>query len=204
MRFFVFVFFYSDTKILLFSWVSTPAPHVSLTHTRTPQIRFFGQFVDTWPHEPQNDSCCRFDYSGCFVLLCAAVCRSVLQCDAVCCSASVCVAVVWRVLQWVTVYYSVGQCIAVCCSVFQCAAVCCSVLNCATSYCRLLYASGIPFFGFRLYWHTTSQVHVFDDSRARFDYSSRTYIHLYIFVYTYMYIYTQVYVHAYVYAHTYM
>jgi len=43
------------------------------------------------------------------VLLCVAVCRSVLQCVAVC--------------------RSVLQCVAVCCSVLQCVAVCCSVLQ---------------------------------------------------------------------------
>jgi len=57
------------------------------------------------------------------VLLCVAVCCSVLQCVAVCCS----------VLQCVAVCCSVLQCVAVC-SVLQCAAVRCSVLQCNTHH----------------------------------------------------------------------
>jgi len=61
------------------------------------------------------------------VLLCVAVCCSVLQCVAVCCSVVQCVAVCYRVLQCVTVRCSALQCVAVCYSVLQCVAVCGSV-----------------------------------------------------------------------------
>jgi len=67
------------------------------------------------------------------VLLCVAVCCSVLQCVAVCCSvyesplhppASCAHSKIW------VMCCSVLQCVAVCCSVLQCVAVCCSVLQC--------------------------------------------------------------------------
>jgi len=69
------------------------------------------------------------------MLLCAAVCCSVLQCVTVCCSA----------LQYVAVCCSVVQCVAVCCSVLQCVALCCSVLLCVAACCSVLQRVAVPF-----------------------------------------------------------
>jgi len=79
------------------------------------------------------------------MLMCVAVCCSVVRCDAACCSETptVCngqlpqflhthvyVTVCCSVVQCGVVWFSVVQCGAVCCSVMQCVAVCCSVLQC--------------------------------------------------------------------------
>ena len=52
-------------------------------------------------------ACVTVSYCVLCMLLCVAVCCSVLQCVAVCCS--------------------VLQCVAVCCRLLQCVAVCCSL-----------------------------------------------------------------------------
>ena len=72
------------------------------------------------------------------MMLCVALCCSVLPCVAVCCSVLQCVAWCRRVLQRVAVCCSVLQCVAVCCSVLQCVAVCCSVLQCLAACCSVL------------------------------------------------------------------
>ena len=72
------------------------------------------------------------------LMLCVAVCDSVLQCIAVCCSVLQCVAVSCSVLQCAAVCCSVLQCFAACCSVLQCVAVCCSVLQCVAVCCSVL------------------------------------------------------------------
>jgi len=93
------------------------------------------------------------------VLLCVAVCCSVLQCVAVCCSVLQCVAVCCSDVECPALSSSLLQCVAACCrqsrhvsnllqgvsvavvcccSVLQCAAVCCSVLHCVAMRCSAL------------------------------------------------------------------
>jgi len=57
------------------------------------------------------------------LLLCLAVCCSVLQCVAVCCN--------------------VLQCVALCCTVLHCVAACCSVLQCVALCCRVLLRGAV-------------------------------------------------------------
>jgi len=61
-----------------------------------------------------------------YLLLCVAVCCSVVQCVVVCCSVLPCVAERCRGKS--SDWYCLLLCVAVCCSVFQFVAVCCHVL----------------------------------------------------------------------------
>jgi len=75
------------------------------------------------------------------MLMCVAVCCSVVQCDAACCgeTPTVCNGQLPPFLHthmYVTVCCSVVQCGAVCCRVLQCGAVCCSMMQVKVQWCE--------------------------------------------------------------------